>query len=187
MRPVGGQAPSPADQKSWGAVTVLAVLVGAALILTAALIGPPAKADGAAAHNFALPPLLNSAQRISLSDYRGQPVILNFCSAWSPPCQVETEVLQTFYRRHHGSVIIIGVDSRDSRAAALRLLTSSGVQYPVAWDPAQSVGGLYGIPGIPTTYFLNSQHQIIRTNLGWLSIAKLQRAKAVMDAAPAAP
>jgi hypothetical protein len=95
---------------------------------------------------------------------------------------VETKVLETFYRREHGTVIIIGVDSLDSRAAGLRLLTRSGVRYPVAYDPAQSVGGLYGVPGIPTTYFLNSQHQVIRTDLGWLSILKLQRAKLVMDA-----
>lgn len=186
-RPGAGRAPRPADQKSGGSVTVLAVLVGVALTLTACLAGPPAIADGAAAHGFSLPPLLNSGKRISLSDYPNQPVILNFCSAWSPPCKVETEVLQTFYRRHHGTVIIIGVDSRDSRAAALRLLAASGVQYPVAYDPTQSVGGLYGVPGIPTTYFLNSQHQIIRTNLGWLSILKLQRAKQVMDAGPAIP
>lgn len=191
MRPVAGaladRGAFRADQKSGGSVTVLAVLVGVALTLTACLAGPPAIADGAAAHRFSLPPLLNSGRRISLSDYPDQAVILNFCSAWSPPCKVETEVLETFYRRHHGTVIIIGVDSQDSRAAALRLLTASGVQYPVAYDPAQSVGGLYGVPGIPTTYFLNSQHQIIQTNLGWLSIRKLQRARQVMDANPATP
>jgi peroxiredoxin len=172
-----------------GSVTVLAVLAAVALTLAACLGGPPAIADGATAHGFSLPPLLNSAKRISLSEYPNQPVILNFCSAWSPPCKVETKVLETFYRRHHGTVIIIGVDSLDGRAAALRLLTASGVQYPVAYDPAQSVGRLYGVPGIPTTYFLNSQHQIIRTNLGWLSLLRLQRAKQAMDAtsAPATP
>ena len=156
-----------------------------ALTLASWLGGPPAIADGAAAPGFSLPPLLNSAKRISLSDYPNQPVILNFCSAWSPPCKVETKVLETFYRRQHGTVIIIGVDSLDSRTAGLRLLTRSGVRYPVAYDPAQSVGGLYGVPGIPTTYFLNSQHQVIRTDLGWLSILKLQRAKLVMDAGSA--
>ena len=50
-----------------------------------------------------------------------------------------------------------------------------------------AVGRLYGVPGIPTTYFLNSQHQIIKTNLGWLSIHKLQRAKTIMEAVPSTP
>ena len=162
---------------------MLAVLVGVALTLTACLGGPPAIADGQAAHGFSLPPLLNSGKRISLSDYPNQPVILNFCAAWSQPCTVETKVLQLFYRRHPG-LVIIGIDSQDSRAAGLRQLTAAGVQYPVAYDPTLAVGRLYGVPGIPTTYFLNSQHQIIKTNLGWLSIHKLQRAKVIMDASP---
>jgi peroxiredoxin len=163
------------------------VLVGVGLTLASCLAGPPAIADGQPAHGFSLPALLNSPTRISLSQYAGRPVILNFCSAWSPPCQVETLVLQTFYQRHHGTVAIVGVDSRDSRAAGLRMLAASGVRYPVAYDPAQSVGGRYGVPGIPTTYFLNSQHQIVKTNLGWLSIAKLQRLTRVMDATPPPP
>jgi cytochrome c biogenesis protein CcmG, thiol:disulfide interchange protein DsbE len=166
---------------------VLAVLVGVALTLAACLRGPAAIADGEVAHTFSLPPLLNSGQRISLSEYPNQPVILNFCSAWSPPCKVETKVLALFDQRHHDRVVIIGVDSLESRAAGLRLLTAAGVPYPVAYDPTQSVGRLYGVPGIPTTYFLNSQHQIVQTNLGWLSILKLERALRVMDAAPSTP
>ena len=180
------RAPGQGDGKSGGGITVLAVLVGVALTLTACLGGPPAIADGQAAHGFSLPPLLNSGKRISLSDYPNQPVILNFCAAWSQPCTVETKVLQLFYRRHPG-LVIIGIDSQDSRAAGLRQLTAAGVQYPVAYDPTLAVGRLYGVPGIPTTYFLNSQHQIIKTNLGWLSIHKLQRAKVIMDASPSTP
>lgn len=176
----------PGEQRAGGGITVLAVLVGAALTLTACLGGKPAIADGETAHGFSLPPLLNSGKRISLADYPGQPVILNFCAAWSEPCKVETKVLQLFYRRHPG-LVIIGIDSQDSRAAGLRQLAAAGVQYPVAYDPTQAVGGLYGVPGIPTTYFLNSQHQIIKTNLGWLSIHKLQRAKTIMDAVPSTP
>jgi peroxiredoxin len=187
MRPAEGESMRPvAGGTSGGSVTLLAVLVGVALTLTSCLAGPPAIADGRVAHGFSLPSL-NSGPRITLSAYRDQPVILNFCAAWSPPCKVETLVLETFYRHHHGLVKIIGVDSLDSRAAGLRLLAASGVQYPVAYDPTQSVGGLYGVPGIPTTYYLNSQHQIVRTNLGWLSITKLRRATQLMDANSAVP
>jgi len=86
------------------------------------------------------------------------------------------------YNRYDGKVIIIGVDSRDSRAAVRRLLLVSGVTYPVAWDPAQHVAGLYGVPGIPTTYFLNARHQIVSTNLGWLNWHKLREGVDAMNA-----
>ncbi len=111
-------------------------------------------------------------------------MIINFFAAWSPPCKAETRLLATFYRLYNhydGKVLIIGVDSRDSRAAALRLLRASGVTYPVASDPTLAVAGKYGVPGLPTTYFLNAQHQIVKTNLGWLNWHKLREGVAAMD------
>ncbi|MGH3276119.1 MAG: TlpA family protein disulfide reductase [Streptosporangiaceae bacterium] len=194
MQPVTGQA-DEAEAETGAArggreghrgsgvwVALLAVLAGAALTLAACLGGPPAIADGQIARDFSLPPLANSTHQVALSDYAGQPVIINFCAAWSPPCTAETRLLATFFRLHRGKVLIIGIDSRDSRAAGLRLIRRSKVLYPVAADPAQSVGGLYGIPGTPTTYFLNARHEIMETHLGWLNWHKLARGTEVMDA-----
>jgi peroxiredoxin len=190
------------ERKSSGPVMLLLVLVAVSLTVAACLGGPPVVADGQAAHAFSLPALpgytvpevrtvpgspvlAGSGPTITLSDYAGEPVIINFFAAWSPPCQAETRLLATFYRlynRYDGKVLIIGVDSRDSRAAALRLLRASGVTYPVASDPALAVAGKYGVPGLPTTYFLNAQHQIVKTNLGWLNWHKLREGVAAMDA-----
>jgi peroxiredoxin len=177
----GGSGSGGGDERSSGAVTLVAVLVLCGLALTAWLGGPPAIADGQAAHSFSLPPLLNSSKQISLRDYDGHPLILNFCAAWSPPCTAETALLAKFYRLRPG-LIVIGIDSLDSRAAGLRMLRTAQVGYPVADDPTQSVGGQYGVPGTPTTYFLNAQHQIIRTNLGWLNWARLKSGMRAMDA-----
>jgi peroxiredoxin len=170
-------------QQSGASVTLLAMLVGVGLTAAACLGGKPAIPDGQAAHAFSLPPLLNATSRISLRSYQGQPVVLNFCAAWSPPCTAETKLLATYYRLHPaGKVAIITIESLDSRAAALSMLRAGKVGYPVADDPTQSVGGKYGVPGIPTTYFLNAQHQIVKTNLGWLSWKKLTHAQRIMDA-----
>jgi peroxiredoxin len=181
MRPGAGGRPGGASERSSGPVTLVAVLVLCGLALTAWLGGAPAIADGQAAHGFSLPPLLNSSKRISLREYNGHPLILNFCAAWSPPCAAETALLAKFYRLRPG-LVVIGIDSLDSRAAGLRMLRTGQVGYPVAADPAQSVGGQYGVPGIPTTYFLNARHQIIRTNLGWLSWARLKAGMRAMEA-----
>jgi peroxiredoxin len=167
------------------------VLVAVGLTVAACLGGPPVVADGQAAHGFSLPALAGSAalggsgQRVALSAYAGKPVIINFFAAWSPPCQAETRLLAKFYKlynRFDGPVLIIGVDARDSRAAGLRLVREAGVTYPVAADPALAVAGQYGVPGIPTTYFLNAQHQIVKTNLGWLNWHKLREGVQAMDA-----
>jgi peroxiredoxin len=191
-----------AERKSAGPVMLLLVLVAVSLTVAACLGGPPVVADGEAAHAFSLPALpgyavpevraspgspvlAGSGSQISLSDFAGEPVIINFFAAWSPPCKAETRLLAHFYQlynRYDGKVLVIGVDSRDSQAAALRLLRASGVTYPVASDPALTVAGKYGVPGIPTTYFLNAQHQIVKTSLGWLNWHKLREGVAAMDA-----
>jgi peroxiredoxin len=199
----GGGAGPDIERKSSGPVLLLLVLVAVSLTVAACLGGPPAVADGQAARAFSLPALpgytvpeaaavpgspalAGAGTRIALSDFAGEPVIINFFAAWSPPCKAETRLLAQFYRlynRYDGRVLIVGVDSRDSRAAALRLLRASGVTYPVASDPALAVAGKYGVPGVPTTYFLNARHQIVRTNLGWLNWHKLREGVAAMGPA----
>ena len=173
--------PRRRNERSAGPAALVAVLVIIGLALTAGLAGPPATAAGDAARGFSLPALMNADQRISLSDYAGQPLILNFCASWSPSCAAQTRLLALFYRLRPG-LVMVGIDSRDSRAAALRMLRASRVGYPVADDPAESVGGRYGVPGVPTTYFLNARHQIIWRTVGYVHWARLKLELKAMDA-----
>lgn len=146
----------------------------------AACLGPGALTTGKAARGFSLPALADSRQRVALSDYAGKPVIINFFATWSPPCQAETQLLAHYYRHYHGKVLIIGVDSRDSRGAALALLRRSLVTYPVATDPNLTVATRYGVPGLPATYFLDARHRIVKIDFGWLSWKKIRRGVAAM-------
>jgi peroxiredoxin len=173
--------PRRRNEGSAGPAALVAVLVLVGLALTAWLAGPPARADGQIAHGFSLPPLMNAGQRISLSDYAGQPLILNFCASWGPDCGAQTKLLALFYRLRPG-LVVIGIESRDGRVAARKMLRASQVGYPVADDPAASVGGQYGVPGIPATLFLNARHQIVSTTLGWADWNKLKLGMKAMDA-----
>jgi thiol-disulfide isomerase/thioredoxin len=181
------EAPRGGDQKPGGSVTLLAVLVCVGLALTACLGGPPAIADGQGAHGFSLPSLTQPGQRISLAQYAGQPVIINFCASWSPPCQAAAHSLG-YFREHHVKVQIITIDSRDGNAAGLSMVRAATANldasaiYPVATDPTASVGGRYGVPGLPATYFINAQHVIVKTDLGWLDQRKLKFGMMAMDA-----
>jgi thiol-disulfide isomerase/thioredoxin len=146
-----------------------------------ACAGPKAVATGEQASSFTLPPLVNSSHRISLNDYAGKPVIINFCASWVPACPAETELLGHFFRYHHGQVLIIGVDARDERAAGLRQLRQSLVTYPVATDATLAVGARFHVPGLPATSFLDSRHEIVETELGWLNWRKIRLGVKAMD------
>jgi thiol-disulfide isomerase/thioredoxin len=109
---------------------------------------------------FTLPSLRDPVQQVSLSAYRGHPVILNFFASWCGPCRRETPLLARFYRASRGNVVIIGVDA-DDRAPAARPFVSE--------------------IGIPETFFLDSRHRIVKRILGDVTAAALTAGVALID------
>jgi cytochrome c biogenesis protein CcmG, thiol:disulfide interchange protein DsbE len=127
-----------------------------------------------AAQPFALAALGHAGQQVALARYAGQPVIVNFFASWCGPCQHETPLLAGFYAAHHGQVQVIGIDSNDTTAAALRFVQSEHVGYPVGADPfpAQTATS-YGVLALPQTFFLNARHQIVRHIVGQVTAKEL--------------
>ena len=168
-----------------------AVAVGAALVATVIAIDATAGHKSPAAPPppapaFSLPSLGHPVQQISLSAYRGHPVILNFFASWCGPCQQETPLLARFYRASRGGVVIIGVDADDKAAAARRFLAANGVTYPVGFEATPAVADSYGVSeiGIPETFFLDSRHRIVKRVLGDVSAQTLTAGVALIDGRP---
>lgn len=157
------------------------------VIVTIALGGPsPATlshpGSTPAAKAFSLPALAGSGSRrsVSLSQYAGRPVIVNFFASWCEPCQKETPLLARFYHAHHGQVIIIGVDVNDGGTAALRFVHRSGAGYPVGTDQSAATAIRYGVAGLPQTFFLNARHLVVKRVFGAVTTAELDAGLARM-------
>ena len=136
-----------------------------------------------AAPAFTLPSLGDPAQMVSLSAYRGHPVIVNFFASWCGPCQRETPVLASFYRASAGRAVIIGVDADDNATAARHFVAHEQVAYPVGFETTPTVANAYGVSavGIPETFFLNSRHRIVKRILGDVTMRELTEESAVLD------
>ncbi len=150
------------------ALVIIALTLGGGLGGTAGNPPPPAAASG-----FLLPALGHPAGRVSLAAYAGRPVLINFFASWCGPCKRETPLLAKFYREHHGRLLIIGIDSEDESAAALRFTRAAGLRYPVGFDPSGSVATSYGIIALPQTFMLNARHQIVRHVAGEVTPGEL--------------
>jgi thiol-disulfide isomerase/thioredoxin len=161
-------------------VPVLVAAVAGALVIAGvvavAVAGRPAAAGSLRpARPFTLSALGDPARHISLSGYKGRPVILNFFASWCPPCKRETPLLASFYARHHGQVAVIGIDNNDSQGAAEHFVRADRVGYPVAVDPPPAATALaYGVAELPQTFFLNARHQIVKHVVGGLTAAELR-------------
>jgi len=128
---------------------------------------------------FSFPVLGHSGQQVSLSDYAGKPLIVNFFASWCPPCQQETPLLARFYRAEHGKVALVGLDENDVVANALKFTRAKGVNYPVGWDPQLTAAYAYGVGGLPQTFFLNAKHRIVEHLYGAVTQAELNKGVAL--------
>jgi cytochrome c biogenesis protein CcmG/thiol:disulfide interchange protein DsbE len=117
---------------------------------------------------------LFSGSRWQLSDHRGKPVVVNFWASWCPPCQDEAPVLQQGWLAYRDRVDFIGVDVWDTDKEAQAFLRDHGATYPSAPDPAGNVAVNYGLTGVPETFFLDRNGQIIHHYIGPLDAASLK-------------
>ena len=163
------------------ALCVAASLVAIALITSGS--GAPAGAvPDPAAPSFSLPVLGHSGQQVSLSEYAGRPLIVNFFASWCEPCQQETPLLARFYRTEHAKVAIVGLDENDALGSAMSFTKQEGVGYPVGFDPEVTAASAYGVAGLPQTFFLNARHRIVDRVFGAVTLADLNRGIALATA-----
>ena len=157
---------------------------GSAGAARAAGAGAKAAADPPAPA-FSLAALGHSGQHVALSDYAGQPLIVNFFASWCAPCKQETPLLAKFYRTEHGKVALVGLDENDEQSSALAFTRAEGVGYPVGFDPEVIAASAYGVAGLPQTFFLNAQHRIVDRVFGAVTQAELNRGMALATGADA--
>lgn len=123
---------------------------------------PPPPKVGSPAPRFSLP-RLNGVSRLSLTSFRGKTVVLNFFASWCDPCKREAPVLERLWQenRAHG-LVVVGVDTNDSRGDAIRFVHAHGLTYPVVFDHDGLVAeNRYGIANLPATYVLNPRGRIV--------------------------
>jgi cytochrome c biogenesis protein CcmG/thiol:disulfide interchange protein DsbE len=110
---------------------------------------------------------------------RHRPVVLNFFASWCGPCQEETPLLATTAKveRAKGSTVqFVGVDVADKPGNAIPFVSRSGISYPVGVDPDFKVSsGLYGVNGMPSTFFIDSTGHVIGQHYGPLNRTQLDQ------------
>ena len=87
---------------------------------------------------------------------RGYPVVINVWAAWCGPCRVELPLLQTASLKWGKRVAFLGVDLKDDRDSAERLLRGIPLTYPSYEDPRGQVLTQYRLLGTPSTIYYDA-------------------------------
>ena len=181
------------NQLLWLLMPVIIILISAVAIIDRVVHASPAisqpavvtKADtqtdinignriGFTAPDFTLPTV--DKREISLSDYRGKPVILNFWATWCGPCRYEVPAFKAFSEKYTADdVVVIAVNTQDDPDSALGYAKADGLKFVIPVDPRGTVANMYTVRGLPTTFFISETGIITSIKIGpFLSIDEME-------------
>ncbi|HYX44982.1 MAG TPA: TlpA disulfide reductase family protein [Acidimicrobiales bacterium] len=171
--------PSRRRWRVWAAVGVASALLGV-LALVLATVGSDtapssSTAGGDRAPAFRLPDVRDESGPVSLEEFRGRPVVLNFWASWCVPCRNEMPALQEVSEEVQDRIAFVGVNHQDSRDDAIAFLDETGVRFPAGYDPEGGTATAYGLYGMPTTIFVSPDGRILERHRGEISKAELRR------------
>ena len=124
--------------------------------IRAKLAGAPPRLAALHRQANALLPGGSTALLARVQALRGHPVVVNVWAAWCGPCRDELPLFQRAAIDWGKRVAFIGVDLRDSRASAARLLHEIPLSYPSFEDPGGKVAAHYRLIGTPSTIFYDA-------------------------------
>ena len=115
-----------------------------------------------------------SGGEVSLAEFRGQPVVVNFWASWCPPCRAEARDLERVSQAYRDrGVVFLGIDIQDTEDEARRFLREYDVTYPNLLDVTNALAVGYGVNGIPSTYFVDRDGRVAGSRTGPLDARQL--------------
>lgn len=116
---------------------------------------------------------------VSLADFKGKTVILNFWASWCPPCKAEFPDFQKFYNENKDNdeiaMVLINLigSNGETKADAEAFIQDNGYTLPYYFDVDGQSATAYQIVSIPTTYIISPNGELYYRNVGMMSYDKL--------------
>lgn len=101
---------------------------------------------------------------VSLSEFRGRPVLLQFWASWCPVCSMEQGTIHSIAQDH--AVLSIALDE-SSVDEIRRWMANKGVSYRVILDPSGDISGRFGVKALPTSIIIDASGKIRFVEVGY--------------------
>lgn len=97
---------------------------------------------------------------VSLSDYHGKPVVINFWATWCPPCKAELPAFNAMYEKYKDRVQFMMINltdgSRETFDGVKAFLENSGYTFPVFYDITEEAAYTYRVSSVPMSVFVTT-------------------------------
>jgi cytochrome c biogenesis protein CcmG/thiol:disulfide interchange protein DsbE len=121
--------------------------------------------------------------RLSLTELRGFPVVLNFWASWCVPCREESPELQREWTAQRArGVVFLGLDMQDITDDARAFVREFRLTYPMVREGSNDTARRYGTTGIPETFFISRRGQVVGHVIGAASARQLREGVAAARA-----
>jgi cytochrome c biogenesis protein CcmG/thiol:disulfide interchange protein DsbE len=111
---------------------------------------------------------------VSLADFQGGPVVVNFWGAWCEPCRLQLPLLAEM-RRRFPAVPVVGILFREDPEVGRAAAEHGDATWPTLVDPGEKVAAAYGVDGAPATFFIRADGTIAGELIGPVSTGILQK------------
>ena len=162
--------------RNWKSLVAILVLLTVAMSACSESIAAPPQGvnKGNVARGFALETV--DGNKISLEDYGGQVVLINFWATWCPPCRAEIPDLEaTYLARQQDGFVVLGVNVEEPQATVRQFMDEIEMTYPVLLDEGGQVLKMYRANGLPMSVLVDQEGVIQVRHVGFLTAEQLER------------
>lgn len=123
-----------------------------------------------------------TGETVSLSDYRGQRVMVNFWGTWCPPCRAEMPDMEKFYQENDVEILAVNLTPTESNVSDVTdFIDEFGLSFQVLLDEELAVSSQYGIQPVPTSFMVDSNGIVQYVALGAVNYEQMVQALNTME------
>jgi peroxiredoxin len=164
------------------------VFIGAGLIVLGVVAAVSLLKPGSLSTEFSVTPstvnfpapelILNdlSGEKVSISDYSPQIVLINNWATWCPPCREEMPTLLKYYKEHiEDGFTLVGINAGDPPDDVAKFVDEYGLTFPILLDPNSKSLINFHNENLPSSYVIDRDGKVVLAWTGPISHAMLEK------------
>ena len=118
----------------------------------------------------------DTADALDLTRLRGKVVLVDFWASWCEPCRHSFPWLNAMQAKYADrGLVVIGVNVDRERADADRFLRDVPAEFQIVYDPAGALASRYDLPGMPVSYVIGPNGEIVGRHIGFRNALRAER------------